>query len=122
MFYVDLYIINVYVILPPDLGSFAVNKCIHTYKSSRMRWYGHVERMQNQGIPKQIAAATIEGTRKRGRPRERLKEEVEEGLNVMGIKNGRAAARDRRKWRKIVLLAKVHNGQWRLRRRRRYAI
>jgi hypothetical protein len=28
MFYVDLYIINVYVILPPDLGPFAVNKYI----------------------------------------------------------------------------------------------
>jgi hypothetical protein len=44
--------------------------------------------MQNQRIPKQIAAATREGTRKRGRPRERLKDEVEEGLNVMGIKTG----------------------------------
>jgi hypothetical protein len=31
MFYVDLYIINAYVILPPDLGPFAVNKYIHTY-------------------------------------------------------------------------------------------
>jgi hypothetical protein len=31
MFYVDLYIINVYVILPPDLGPFAVNTYIHTY-------------------------------------------------------------------------------------------
>jgi hypothetical protein len=33
MFYFDLYIINVYVILPPDLGPFAVNKYIHTYNS-----------------------------------------------------------------------------------------
>jgi len=66
--------------------------------------------MQNQRMPKQIAAATIEGTRKRGRPRKRWKDEVEEDLNIMGIKNGRAAARDRRKWRKIVLQAKVHNG------------
>jgi hypothetical protein len=31
MFYFDLHIINVYVILPPDLGKFAVNKYIHTY-------------------------------------------------------------------------------------------
>jgi hypothetical protein len=30
MFYFDLYIINVDVILPPDLGPFAVNKYIHT--------------------------------------------------------------------------------------------
>jgi hypothetical protein len=30
MFYFGLYIINVYVILPPDLGTFAVNTYIHT--------------------------------------------------------------------------------------------
>jgi hypothetical protein len=29
VFYFDLYIINVYVILPPDLGPFALNKYIH---------------------------------------------------------------------------------------------
>jgi hypothetical protein len=28
-------------------------------KSSRIRWYGHVERMQNQRMPQQIATATI---------------------------------------------------------------
>jgi hypothetical protein len=33
MFYFDLYIIDVDVILPPDLGPFAVNKYIHTYPS-----------------------------------------------------------------------------------------
>jgi hypothetical protein len=55
-------------------------------KSSRIRWYGHVERMKNQRMPKQIAAATIDGTRKRGRPRKIWK--VEEDLNVVGIKTG----------------------------------
>jgi hypothetical protein len=33
MFYFDLYIINVYVILPPDLAPFAVNNYVHTYIS-----------------------------------------------------------------------------------------
>jgi hypothetical protein len=61
-------------------------------------------------MPKQIAATTIEGKRKRGRPRKRWKNEVEEDLNIMGIKNGRGAARDRRKWRKIVLQARDHSG------------
>jgi hypothetical protein len=55
-------------------------------KSSRIRWYGHVERIQNLRMPKQIAATTIEGTRKIGRPRKRWKDEVEEDLNVMGIR------------------------------------
>jgi hypothetical protein len=42
--------------------------------------------MQNQRMPKQIAAAAIEGTRKRGRPRKRWTDVVEKDLNVMGIK------------------------------------
>jgi hypothetical protein len=49
-------------------------------KSSRIRWYGHVKKMQNQRMTKQIAAATIEGTRKSGRPHKRWKDEVEENL------------------------------------------
>jgi hypothetical protein len=61
-------------------------------------------------MPKQTAAATIEGTRKRGRPCRRWKDEVEEDVNITGIKHGRAAARNRRKRRKTVLQAEVHNG------------
>jgi hypothetical protein len=37
-------------------------------------------------MPKQTAAATIEGTKKRGRPRKRWKDEVEEGLKYNGNK------------------------------------
>jgi hypothetical protein len=78
-------------------------KCI---KTSRIRWYGHVERMQNQRMPKQTAVATIEGTRKRGRPRKRWKDEVEEDLKYNG--NKKRACSSRWKW-KTVLQAKVHN-------------
>jgi hypothetical protein len=44
--------------------------------------------MQNQRIPIEIAIATMEGTRKR-RPCKRWREEVEEDLNVIGIKIGK---------------------------------
>jgi hypothetical protein len=40
-------------------------------KLLRLRWYNHVERLGNERKPKQIAASTMEGTRKRGRPRKR---------------------------------------------------
>jgi uncharacterized protein YuzE len=39
---------------------------------------------------------------------QKVEDEVGEDLNIIGIKNWRAAARDCRKWRKIVLQAKVH--------------
>jgi hypothetical protein len=74
-------------------------------ESLRLRWLGCIERMPNQ-----IVTDTMVGRRKRGRPRKRRRDEVEEGLNVMGIRNRHAMARDRREWRQIVLKAKVQNG------------
>jgi hypothetical protein len=44
--------------------------------------------------------------------------EAEEDWNIIGIKNRQAMVRDRRKWRKIVLEAKVHGGLQGFRRRR----
>jgi hypothetical protein len=40
-------------------------------------------------MPKQIATVTLEGARKRRRPRKRWGAKVEEELNIMGIKTGR---------------------------------
>jgi hypothetical protein len=42
---------------------------VRLLNSLRPRWYGHVERMQNQRMSKQTATATMEGTTKSGRPR-----------------------------------------------------
>jgi len=60
-------------------------------------------------MPKQIAAVT--GRNKEiGRRRNRWKDKVKEGFNVMGIINSQAMAGDSREWRKFVREAKVHNG------------
>jgi hypothetical protein len=45
-----------------------------------------------------------------GRRRKRWRDEVEEDLNIMGLKNRQAMARYGPKWRKTLLEAKVHNG------------
>jgi len=50
-------------------------------------------------MPKQIAIATVEGIRKKGRSRKGCRDEVEEDLNIIGIKNRQA-------------VAKVHNKLW----------
>jgi hypothetical protein len=40
-------------------------------KFLRLRWCGHIERMNNERMPKTIKTTKMEGTRKRGIPRKR---------------------------------------------------
>jgi hypothetical protein len=49
---------------------------------------------QNQQMPKQFTTATMEGTRKKGRPYKRCRDEFEEDLNVIGITNRVAVVSD----------------------------
>jgi len=61
-------------------------------KGQRISWLGHLERMEEDRMTKKIFTQEMEGTRRRGRPRKRWKEEVERDLQVLGVrdrKNGR---------------------------------
>jgi hypothetical protein len=46
-------------------------------KGQRISWLGHLKRMEENRMPKTIFSQELEGTRRRGRPRKRWKEEVE---------------------------------------------
>jgi hypothetical protein len=79
-------------------------------KLLRLRWYGHVERMQNQRMLKQIpASTTTEGIRKRGRSHKRRRHETEEDLNG-GEKIARQWSETTGKWRNTPVEATVHSG------------
>ena len=53
-------------------------------------------------MPEKIFAEELEGTRRRGRPRKRWKEEVERVLQVLGVRRWRQLVADREKWKDIV--------------------
>jgi hypothetical protein len=55
-------------------------------KGQRISWLGHLERMEEDRRPKKIFTQELEGTRSRGRPRNRWKEEVERDLQVLGVR------------------------------------
>ena len=78
-------------------------------KGQRMSWLGHLERMEEDRMPKKIFIQELEGTRRRGRPRKRWKEEVERDLQLMGVRRRELVA-DRKKWKNIVRQAKAHSG------------
>ena len=79
-------------------------------KGQRISWLGHLERMEEDRMPKKIFTQELEGTRRRGGPRKRWKEQVVRDLHVLGVRRWRELVADRKKWKDIVLLAKIHSG------------
>ena len=61
-------------------------------------------------MPKNIFTQELEGTRKRGRPRKRWKEEAERNPQVLGVRRWRELVADRKKWKDIVRQARAHSG------------
>jgi len=78
-------------------------------KGQRISWLDHLERMEEDRMPKKIFTQEMEGTKRRGRPGKRWREEVERDLQVLGVRRWRELVIDRTKWRDIVRQAKTHN-------------
>jgi hypothetical protein len=52
-------------------------------KGQRISWLGHLERMEEDRMPKKIFTQELKGTRRRGRPRKGWREDVERDLQVL---------------------------------------
>jgi len=76
----------------------------------RISWLGHLERMEEDRMPKKIFTQELEGTRQTGRPRKGWKEEVGRDLQVLGVKRWSELVIDRGKWKDIVQQAKAQSG------------
>ena len=79
-------------------------------KGQRISWLDHLERIEEDRMPKKIFTQELEGTRRRGRSRKGWREEVERDLQVLGVRRWRELVIDREKWRGIVRQAKAHSG------------
>ena len=79
-------------------------------KGQRISWLGHLERMEDDRMPKKIFTQELKGKRRRGRPTKGWKEEVERDLQVLGVRRWRELLADWKKWKDIVRQAKAHSG------------
>jgi hypothetical protein len=75
-------------------------------KSQRIRWLGHVERMEE----KRMLKGRLYSKRRKGRPRMRWLDDVESDLKKMEVKGWKEKMRDREQWRLVVEEAKAHPG------------
>ncbi|KAI5646743.1 hypothetical protein NE865_00998 [Phthorimaea operculella] len=79
-------------------------------KAHRLRWLGHIERMEEDRSAKKAYLGKPYGRRPVGRPRYRWSDVVQSDLRDLQAADWREAAQDRDKWRKLVSEAKTHFG------------
>jgi len=82
-------------------------KCL---KGQRISWLGHLDRMEEDRMPRKIFTQELEGKRRRGRPRKRWKEEVERDLQVLEVRRWRELVAHRKKWKDIVRQVRACSG------------
>jgi hypothetical protein len=93
---------------PHELNELLGNADIVRFiKSRRMAWLRHVMRMDGGRIPRRILEWKSMGRRIRGRPRKRWIEDVEEDIQMMGIRGWRKLSKERAEWKKIAEKAKT---------------
>jgi hypothetical protein len=78
-------------------------------KSRGIAWLGHVMRMDDKRTPKRILEWKLIGTRIRGRPRKRWIVDIEEYMQIMGIRRWRKKCKERSERKRIAEKAKTHS-------------
>jgi hypothetical protein len=83
---------------------------VRLIKSRRIAWPGHVMWMDEKRIPTGVLKWKPTGRRIRGRPRKRWIEDIEEDIQLKGIRGWRKLNKEMTEWRKITEKAKTQSG------------
>ena len=76
-------------------------------KASSIRWYGHVLRKEDKNVIAKALKFEVRGRRRRGRPKQTWKKQIENEMKNNGL--GKEDACDRTKWRGIVKTMTIRN-------------
>ena len=82
-------------------------------RAQRLRWAGHVARMDPNTLVRQVFDGVPEGRRPVGRPRLRWRDCVQQDLRLLGVQHPERwmeMAQSRGDWRTLVAAAKDHDG------------
>jgi hypothetical protein len=81
---------------------------VRLIKAQRIKWLGHIQRMDQARPTRKLLDWNPMGTRSIGRPRQRWQEDVMEDLKKLKVKNWKETAKDRRNLRDLTVKAKTH--------------
>jgi hypothetical protein len=88
-----------------------VPNIVEVIKIRRLKWAGHIIKMEEERIPKKVLNKTFCTTRSVGRPRNRWANVVQkDALKLLGIRGWRRRAANRDEWRRLMREAKARNG------------
>jgi len=79
-----------------------------TIRLNRLCWFGHVESMEENKIPKKVSYMNLETMRPRGRPRNRSQDKVREDGRLVGGKGWKERVYNREEWKKLLRTARNH--------------
>jgi hypothetical protein len=74
---------------------------METIRLNKLRWFGHVKRMEENRIPKRVLYMNMGTTSLRGRPRNRWQDEVREDGQIVGGEGWQEKVHNREEWKKI---------------------
>jgi hypothetical protein len=77
-----------------------------TVRLNRLRWFGHVQRMEENRIAKRVLYMHLGTTRLRGRPRNRWQDEVREDGRIVGGEGWQEKVLNRKEWKKLLRTAR----------------
>ena len=69
--------------------------------TSRLKWYGHVLRREDEYVGKRVVAMEVPGKRRRGRPKRRWLDSIRNDLSEREL-SIREDTQDRAKWRRLI--------------------
>jgi hypothetical protein len=78
-----------------------------TIRPNKSQWFGHVQRMEDNRIPKRVLYMNLE-TRLRSKPRNRWKNEVREGGRIVGGEGWQEKVYNREEWKKLLRMHSAH--------------
>jgi hypothetical protein len=84
---------------------------VEDIKIRRLKWAGHIIRMEEKMIPKNVLNGNLHTTRPVGRPRTRWADVVQrDALQLLGIGEWRRKAANGDEWRRLMREAKARKG------------